>query len=509
LISQAITQWLGGAVSAVVFAPYFFPGANLTLVFALGAVGAIPLAVVYSKLSAAIPRSGGDYVWSTRILGPVFGSVQLVFLFVTTVITGIFLSIYFAITIALEQLVFSIGLSTNNLGLVQAATALGQPTLGFTVSIIILIFVTSIALLGLRVYSVFQKVGYIFYYIIAVLFFVLLITVNSSTIPALFDHAMKFAGFTTTTYNGTIQQAQSSGLNLTGFSLTNSLFAAFPWGFLTFTGFNFGTYLAGETKNVKSSFSRALYLSIFVTAIVLIGFSALQYDKFGATFLTSAGYVAGGNSSAFPVYLSTNMLVSLAYPTLGPVVSFGLLLGWVLVCVAYLHTLSRMLFAASFDRLLPQKFAEVSPRFHAPQWGIIIPAVVVGIYLVFNWFASYASALLNTSFISPIGYMLPLVATLLFYSRKRDLFDRTVRTVARPATVIIASLVGVAFFLTYIVAEAVPISSGIFIGSSLYIAFGVVAIAVIVGILIYAVARVRMRRLGIDPSIVYAEIPPE
>jgi basic amino acid/polyamine antiporter, APA family len=508
LISQAITQWLGGAVSAVVFAPYFFPGANLTLVFALGAVGAVPLAVVYSKLSAAIPRSGGDYVWSTRVLGPVFGSIQLVFLFVTTVITGIFLSIYFAITIALEQLIFSIGVSSNNIGLIRLATSLGQPDYGFAVSIIILIMVTAIALLGLRVYSAFQKVGYIVYYVIAILFFVLLITLDSSRIPPLFDQAMKVAGYNTT-YNGVIQQAQASGLNLTGFNLTNSLFAAFPWGFLTFTGFNFGTYLAGETKNVKSSIGRALYLSIFVTVVVLIGFSLLQYDKFGSTFLTSAGYVASVNSGAFPVYLSTNMLISLANPTLGPVVSFGLFLGWVLVCVAYLHTLSRMLFAASFDRLLPQKFADVSPRFHAPQYGIVIPALVVGVYLFFNWYASYASALLNTSFISPIGYMLPLIATLLFYFRKRELFDRTVRTVARPATVIIASLVGVGFFLAYIVAETVPISSGIFVGSSLNIAYGVVAVGIIIGLLIYGSARMRMRKLGIDLGNVYREIPPE
>jgi amino acid transporter len=508
LISQAITQWLGGAVSAVVFAPYFFPGANLVLVFALGAVGAVPLAVVYSKLSAAIPRSGGDYVWSTRILGPVFGSVQLVFLFVTTVITGIFLSVYFAVTIALQQLVFSLGVSSNNSGLISTAVALGQPSLGFPASIVILVFVTAIALLGLRVYSVFQKVGYIFYYVIAVLFFVLLITLDSSTIPPLFDHAMKFAGYSIT-YNGVIQQAQASGLNLTGFSLSNSLFAALPWGFLTFTGFNFGTYLAGETKNVKSSIGRALYLSIIVTTIVLIGFSLLQYNKFGASFLTAAGYVAGSNPSAFPVYISTNMLLSLANPTLGPLVSFGLLLGWVLVCVAYLHTLSRMLFAASFDRLLPQKFGDVSPRFHAPQWGIVIPAVVTGIYLIFNWYTTYASTLLNTSFVSPIGYMLPLVATLLFYFRKRELFDRTVRDVAKPVTLIVASLVGVLFFLSYIVAEAVPINSGVFIGSNLYIAYGVVAVAIIIGVLIYLTARVRMRRLGVDPSTVYREIPPE
>jgi amino acid transporter len=59
------------------------------VVFALGSIPAFAMAAVYSIMSGAIPRSGGDYVWSTRILGPLYGTVQFVFVLVTAVIGGL------------------------------------------------------------------------------------------------------------------------------------------------------------------------------------------------------------------------------------------------------------------------------------------------------------------------------------------------------------------------------------------------------------------------------------
>src|SRR5208337_1544852 len=73
VISQASFNLIGGCLSAILFTPYFFPGADLPLVIALGAIPAFALAFVYARFSAGMPRSGGDYVWSTRIMGPLYG----------------------------------------------------------------------------------------------------------------------------------------------------------------------------------------------------------------------------------------------------------------------------------------------------------------------------------------------------------------------------------------------------------------------------------------------------
>ena len=511
IISQAIINILGGFVLTALFAPYYFPGADLSTVFALGSIPALAMAYVYSKLSAAIPRSGGDYIWSSRILGPFFGSIQFMFLFTGTVIIGIGLSIWSASAVALSQLAFALGVSTNNAGMIGIATGLSQASLGYPTSVAMAVVVTIIALLGLRVYSWFQKISYFLYYIIAALFLVLLFTVDPSSLPGQFNHAMQVAGYNVT-YNGMLQQAAAQGFAGTSFNLTNSLLAAIPWGFLTFTGFNFGSYLAGETKNVKNSMTRALFLSVIVTIIALVVMGIMVYRDFGSAFLNAASYIAATSPSTLPALPTATMLLSVVNPVFASLLSLGLYLGWLVVSVAYVVTMSRMLFAAAFDRLLPTKFADVSDRFHSPGWATVFIGVIVFIYLTIYWNYGWAATWLNTSLVAPVGYLLPLVATLLFPFVKPDLFKRTVGSMGSSATIAFASFVGVAAFAFYIIAESFPISGAlgvVFLGSNLSLAYGVIVGLVVIGILMYTTGKARLTALGINIKALYAEIPPE
>lgn len=510
IISQAIINILGGFVLTALYAPYYFPGANLSVVFALGSIPALTMAYVYSRLSVAMPRSGGDYVWSTRILGPLFGSIQMVFLLFATVIIGVSLSLWAAVTIALSQLAFAWGVITSNTGIISTAIALGQPSLGGPVTMALIIIVTIIALLGLNVYSWFQRVSYLLYYVMTAAFLILLFTVNPSTIPGLFDHAMHVAGYNVT-YNSILAQAASAGFPATEFNLTNSLLAAIPWGFLTFTGFNYGTYLAGETKNVKYSMTRALFLSVVVTIIALVVMGVMVYMDFGSAFLNAASYIAAVNPSALPTLPTTTLLLSLVNPTATICLGLGLFLGWIVVSVAYILTLSRMFFGASFDRLLPAKLADVNERFHSPHWATILTGVACAAYLVIYSYAGWVATWLNTSIVGPIGYLLPLFAALLFPFVKRDLFRRTVGE-GQAGRIVITSLIGVAAFAFYIIAEAFPLSGAlgtVFVGASLALAWEVVGVLVLIGLVIYVTGRARVRAAGLQFRNIYAEIPPE
>jgi hypothetical protein len=50
-----------------------FPGADLTLPLILAALVSALVTLVYAQLIAAMPRSGADYVYGARVVGPVFG----------------------------------------------------------------------------------------------------------------------------------------------------------------------------------------------------------------------------------------------------------------------------------------------------------------------------------------------------------------------------------------------------------------------------------------------------
>ena len=517
VLSQAIIVILNGFVLTALFAPYFFPGAHLGLVFLLGSIPAFAMAAVYSKLSAAIPRSGGDYVWSSRILGPLFGSVQFVFLFVTTVIIGVGLSTYSIVTIALSQWAFSMGVTTNNAGLVALASTLGASCslsafcVPWAVAVVILVLETVVSIFSLRIFAAFQRVCVGLFLLINIGFIVLLFTVNPSTFPALFDHAMQVAG-SNATYNGIISQATSAGFAGTQFNFTNTVLAAIPWGFLTFTGFNYGAYLAGETKNVKSSITKALFLSVIVTIIVLLVMAQMVYNDFGSTFLNSASYVEANAASSLPTLPTTTMLLSLTSPAVAFFIGLGLTLGWVVVCVAYVVTISRMFFAAAFDRLLPTKFAEVNEKFHSPQAAILVVAAVWFIFITFEWYAGFAVAWLSVGIIPPIGYMLPFIAALLFPFAKKDLFKRTVGAMGQAPVIVIGSLVGIGAFLFYIIALLFPLSGAlgtVYVGANVPVAVESVIAMVIIGLLIWGSAKFRLGRMGLNLGAAYAEIPPE
>jgi amino acid transporter len=518
VLSQAIIVILNGFVLTALFAPYFFPGAHLGLVFLLGSIPAFAMAAVYSKMSAAIPRSGGDYVWSSRILGPLFGCIQFVFLFITTVIIGVGLSTYSIVTIALSQWAFTMGVTTSNAGLISLASSLSAGCslasfcVGWGVAVVLLVIETAVSIFSLRVFSAFQRVCVGLFLLINFGFIALLFTVNPSTFPALFDNAMRIAG-SSATYNGIISQASAAGFAGTQFNFTNTALAAIPWGFLTFTGFNYGAYLAGETKNVKSSITRALFLSVIVTIIVLLVMAQMVYNDFGSTFLNSASYVQANNAGSLPTLPTTTMLLSLTSPATAFFIGLGLTLGWVVVCVAYVVTISRMFFAAAFDRLLPTKFADVSEKFHSPQWAIVLVSVIWFLFITFEWYAGFAVAWLTVGIIPPIGYMLPFVAALLFPFVKKDLFKRTVGAMGQAPIIVVGSLVGIGAFLFYIIALIFPLTGAlgtVFLGpAGLVNAVEGVVILAVIGLLIYGSAKVRLGRMGLNLSAAYQEIPPE
>ena len=70
------------------------------------------------------------------------------------------------------------------------------------------------------------------------------------------------------------------------------------------------------------------------------------------------------------------------------------------------------------------------------------------------------------------------------------------------------ALVAIVGFIIYIIAEMVPILSGVFLGSTAD-HIGTVVGVFVVGILLYISALIRASRSHIDFKQIYSEIPPE
>jgi amino acid transporter len=249
IISLGTINIMGGFVLTMISAPFFFPGANMVAVFLLGAIPAVAFIVMYSILSAAIPRSGGDYVWTGRILGPRVATIMgLLFLF-SQIIAFIALNAWGIISYSLAQAFLAFGISTKNAGLTSLGVSLVSPATGFSLAVIILIVFTAITVFGTRVYTTINRFSFVIYAIILALFIIALATTTKNAFQSSFNSGMSSYGLN---YTG-VQTAVNSDPKLSTFSLYNTILAFPLLGFLTYSGFNFNTYASGETKRVSST----------------------------------------------------------------------------------------------------------------------------------------------------------------------------------------------------------------------------------------------------------------
>jgi amino acid transporter len=204
-----------------------------------------------------------------------------------------------------------------------------------------------------------------------------------------------------------------------------------------------------------------------------------------------------------------NFFLSLSNPSVGLLVGIGLYLGWFINTTGMLLFLSRIVFAASFDRLVPARLSDVSERFQSPHWSIVLIGVVSFLYATLYWNYGYVATVLNTSVLVPIGFALPMVATLLFPIMKPDLYQRLFGSMKGSAALIVASLIGVFAFGFYAFAETTPLISGTYLGASLAQAYEVVLVVFVIAVLVYVAGRWNMKRLGIDPKLIFGQLPPE
>ena len=184
-------------------------------------------------------------------------------------------------------------------------------------------------------------------------------------------------------------------------------------------------------------------------------------------------------------------------------------LAWAVTDVCYLLTGSRILFAASFDRLIPSAFANVSDRFHTPYLAVIILSICGAIYATIFWHFGTIAAVLNFSITAPVCFSLPIVAVLLFPIVKRDMYTRIYGSLQGAWKLILTSTVVLCAFGFYIFAETSPLVSGTYLGASLSLAYEAVLALVLAGGVVYLWGRHNAHRAGFDIRNIFAEIPPE
>lgn len=355
------------------WAPAALPGGKLVWGILLATVLEIPIAFAYVWLSTALPRSGGDYVFQSRVFGGFLGFTSVMSGFVIWILQWVALSGWLLAVLGFAPLFLGLGAILPNATLsawgVWATTANGIVTISIANALVALLLLAS----GFKNYVKFQ---YVMWYATLISFAVMLIVLFGTSPEVAAQRLDRFALATAGVkdfFQGAIAGAQKAGANLNPpFSLLATLLVA-P---IAWTSLQWATYSCEQNGEIKDARSFRNQVFIIVGSLIftgiLLAFLAVGLEKaVGTQFVhaASAGFWLGTKEAQLAgVFLWPNIIAVAvaASPLVVIVIAVGYILNSFQIVNNCYIGVTRIMVAMSLDRLLPEWFSRVHEKFRTP-----------------------------------------------------------------------------------------------------------------------------------------------
>ena len=487
-------------------------GADLPTSLVVAAVPFVFLMISYWAIGVVMPRTGNDYVWVGRIFHPAIGFVwgllyMFIVLFVAFVGAGTSPFSY-AFSICLTTL----GLITNSTSLTNFGNFLGGTSGTFALSVLLTVFFGLFSIVGSRFNKGLLYGSWIADIIGIVLMWYILGTTNPQAFASNWYTMLEPSLGSNATYQALQSSGQSAGFTIVpGFA---AIIGALPLASLFLLGGNYTNAFVGEIKNVRKSIPIALFLSLFFGIIYWSITSTLTLNAVGSSWMFAVGYSYDIGKLALPFPPSQPLMLAVAaFPNYGLIYLMFImyLLGSLAPIFAYFWIATKYVFAWSFDRVIPSKFADISERFRTPHVSVIA-VIILGIiseavYLFLGWSASFTMG----SILWDVSYVIPGLALVVFPYVKKDIFNQSpgfVRMKIGPLSIM--SVVGLITAIAFAWEGYIGFATGCG-GSCTPSPFGyylTVAI-IILGCMIYGASWAYHKREGLDISLALKAIPPE
>jgi amino acid transporter len=496
------------------------------------------LALIFASLTSVMPRSGGDYVFSSRILHPFLGWLESWTLVIASV-----LIIAFEVPLVLRNLqitarIIGIGAGghffthANSWFTDSSGTITGLP--GFIASLVVLLGIGLVCVLPTRTFHrvVTALAGFGVACFVGMFLFGLLFT-HRHSFNANLPHytggvtAAKIAASGKEAFlPGTSKNFLSDIFSTTVFPLMLSVLL------FQFIGFQYSAYIAGEVRgNVRRGVLIALVGALCIGVLANSVYVDAISSHFGFNTQVSWGASYWGfneNLSVLPLGQPNSMplLAVIANHGLWPIwalISLGGVLFPFLLCPVYINFISRMQLAWSLDRQVPEWFGQVSERIRGPLNAIIATLGLTALFLFFQSFKTLPTFLATTGHklnlagtawfsitMAVLTWTLPGVNAMLVRWRRPDL----VRNAPYGKRLPWIGLAWIVFPLwIYIFAVIKPIVNALKGGSALtYLETnGIIdaGLFYLLGIIIYFVMRNRAVKAGVDEKMLFTELPPD
>jgi amino acid transporter len=508
------------------WAPGALPGGRLVWGILLAMLIEIPIALVYVWLSTALPRSGGDYVFQSRVFGGGLAFTVVMSGFVIWILQWVALSGWLVSYLGFAPLFLGLGATMGNPALSNLGVWFTTPVGIVIVSLLNALLSMWLLVSGFKNYVRFQHVmwwGTLLAF--ATVFLVLFTTPASEFVSRLNGFAVA-SGDSPNFYETAVAAVQNAGIDLNPpFSLMATLLIA-P---IAWTSLQWATYSAqqnGEIKDARSVQSQAFIMvgSLIATGLLLallaVGLQRVAPPDFlpvaGAGYWSLIGEATINGFNLWPPIIAVALTGS---PFVVLIIALGYLLnGFQIVCNCYIG-MTRVLVAMSLDRLLPEWFSKVDEKLHTPvnahlAYFLASIPVILAYNLVPGWIGLTLGVTFGCGYVFVItciaGALLPYRAKQLYEASpaaKYKLGDMPLITVLG----VLGGILGTLMVLAFLFAPQLGVlgnwsfenfPSGLW---AQIIAFGIILIS---GIW-YVVARNAQKSKGINVDYAFKEIPPE
>jgi amino acid transporter len=488
------------------FASLLFPGVDLPVTVFVTLIPGVVVALLYYLFTVAMPRTGGDYVWTSRILHPSLGFMtNLVLTF--TWLSSLAVAIAWGISYGLVPSLAAVGLVDHNAAAASLSASLSSTTNAFVLAcVLIIVFILPI-LFGSKVPF---KVMWVLFGIALV---GTLVTVGAFLSASHATFVSNFNNLSGMNYANSISKAGLASGFLLGATFTGSIFTM-----TNFLGFFSSSYFTGEVKRVARSQVIAMFGSLFFLVVIALLVYGSVYYSAGANFLNAITNLQGYGNPAYtlPAVPVLNFLVAFANTNpyvimLSGIALFATGLGgatlFAFVCV-------RNLFAWSFDRLMPTAMTKLDSKRGAPYIATIVilvcAIVFAGVYYYTSFFTFYVYATLNLF----IVFIMVSIAAILFPFRLKSQFNSSPSIVTKKVGgmpfISILGVIGVIVNVYFGYATASPAVTPPPSGALLHtLAFASVPLTIIAAFVIYGISYYVRRSQGIALGLAFKEIPPE
>jgi amino acid transporter len=508
------------------WAPGALPGGSLFWGIILATLIEIPIAYAYVWLSTALPRSGGDYVFQSRVFGGGIAFTVVMSGFVIWILQWVALSGWLVSYLGFAPLFLGLGATMGNATLSGIGVWFTQSTGIIVTSIANALLSLVLLVSGFKNYVRFQHVmwwGTLLAF--AVMFFVLFTTPPAVFVERLNAFAVASGG-TANFYQTAVEAVTAAGIDLKPpFSLWATLLVA-P---IAWTSLQWATYSAqqnGEIKDARNFNAQTFIMvgSLVVTGLLLallaLGIERLAGNEF--LYVAGAGYWSLiGEATISGFYLWPNILAVAvtASPLVVLIIGLGYILnGFQIVCNCYIG-MTRVLVAMSLDRLLPEWFSKVDDKLHTPVNAHLVYFLAsIPVILAYNLVPGWVGLTLGVTFGCGYVFVVTCIAGALLPYRAKDLYEASPGSKYKlggyPMVTVMGALGGVLgtiMVLAFLFSPALGVlGNWNFEGFPANLWAQIIAIAVIVvSLAIYLVMKNSQKSKGINVDYAFKEIPPE